>query len=287
MSNQKITDEKDISEILELYNSKMPISKIAKKFNCYHHNISTILKKYKGYKPNQISLKNTDYFNEIDSNIKAYLLGFIAADGAIVNKELTITISKRDRIILDLLKYELVSTNDIQEIHHKSTDTELVRFTTSNEELINGIKKWGITEVKSLNMPNIIENIPHPYKNSFILGYFDGDGSINVREVFINKRYTRKQSVQIRATKEFALGIVKHLDIKSFHITDEKMPNLTISSLDEIKKFYHSLYDNSPFYLSRKKDKFLIAIYRTINKTSYKNLYDQHISQGQTISSSY
>ena len=287
MSNQKITDEKDISEILELYNSKMPISKIAKKFNCYHHNISTILKKYKGYKPNQISLKNTDYFNEIDSNIKAYLLGFIAADGAIVNKELTITISKRDRIILDLLKYELVSTNDIQEIHHKSTDTELVRFTTSNEELINGIKKWGITEVKSLNMPNIIENIPHPYKNSFILGYFDGDGSINVREVFINKRYTRKQSVQIRATKEFALGIVQHLDIKSFHITDEKMPNLTISSLDEIKKFYHSLYDNSPFYLSRKRDKFLIAIYRAINKTSYKNLYDQHISQGQTISSSY
>ena len=171
MSNQKITDEKDISEILELYNSKMPISKIAKKFNCYHHNISTILKKYKGYKPNQISLKNTDYFNEIDSNIKAYLLGFIAADGAIVNKELTITISKRDRIILDLLKYELVSTNDIQEIHHKSTDTELVRFTTSNEELINGIKKWGITKVKSLNMPNIIENIPHPYKSSFILGY--------------------------------------------------------------------------------------------------------------------
>lgn len=287
MSNQKITDEKDISEILELYNSKMPISKIAKKFNCYHHNISTILKKYKGYKPNQISLKNTDYFNEIDSNIKAYLLGFIAADGAIVNKELTITISKRDRIILDLLKYELVSTNDIQEIHHKSTDTELVRFTTSNEELINGIKKWGITEVKSLNMPNIIENIPHPYKNSFILGYFDGDGSINVREVFINKRYTRKQSVQIRATKEFALGIVKHLDIKSFHITDEKMPNLIISSLDEIKKFYNSLYDNSPFYLSRKRDKFLIAIYRAINKTSYKNLYDQHISQGQTISSSY
>ena len=153
--------------------------------------------------------------------------------------------------------------------------------------MINGIKKWGITEVKSLNMPNIIENIPHPYKNSFILGYFDGDGSINVREVFINKRYTRKQSVQIRATKEFALGIVKHLDIKSFHITDEKMPNLTISSLDEIKKFYHSLYDNSPFYLSRKRDKFLIAIYRAINKTSYKNLYDQHISQGQTISSSY
>lgn len=287
MSNQKITDEKDISEILELYNSKMPISKIAKKFNCYHHNISTILKKYKGYKPNQISLKNTDYFNEIDSNIKAYLLGFIAADGAIVNKELTITISKKDRIILDLLKYELVSTNDIQEIHHKSTNTELVRFTTSNEELINGIKKWGITEVKSLNMPNIIENIPHPYKNSFILGYFDGDGSINVREVFINKRYTRKQSVQIRATKEFALGIVKHLDIKSFHITDEKMPNLIISSLDEIKKFYHSLYDNSPFYLSRKRDKFLIAIYRAINKTSYKKLYDQHISQGQTISSSY
>jgi len=53
---------------------------------------------------------NVNYFNKIDSYNKAYLLGFIAADGAIVQnkgfntKTLTITIHAKDIAILELLK---------------------------------------------------------------------------------------------------------------------------------------------------------------------------------------
>ena len=285
MSNPKITDENQISEILELYNAKTPISKIAKKYNVYHHNVVTILKKYKDYSPSSISLKNINYFSNIDTQIKAYLLGFIAADGALVNEELTITIHNKDRIILDVIKYELESTNDIQVIRHN--DVDHVRFTTKNTQIYQDIIKYGILPNKSLSMTNIIENIPKEFRYSFILGYFDGDGSINVREVFYDKNYTRKQQIQIRATKEFALGIVKELDIKTFNISEGSIPSLVISSLPEIEKFYNLVYSKSPIYLSRKKDKFMIALYRQINKSLYRELYNKHISQGQTISSSY
>ena len=285
MAKPKITDKKQISEILELHNSKEPISKIAEKFSVYPQVITNILKKYKDYKPESLSLKNINYFEKIDTHTKAYLLGFIAADGAIVKQELTITIHEKDRLILDILKSELESSNDIQEIKKESLFH--VRFTTSNETLINHIKSFGITENKSLIMPNIIQNIPNEFKNSFILGYFDGDGSINVREVFYNKCYSRKQSVQIRATKDFALGIIQAIGIEAYSLTEETTPSLKLSSIDEIKRFYNAIYKDCPIFLSRKRDKFLIAIYRQINKSLYRNLYNQHISQDQTISYSY
>lgn len=59
---------------------------------------------------------NLEYFKIIDSNNKAYLLGFIAADGALVkgvntsSTTLTLTIHRKDKIILDLLKRELNSS---------------------------------------------------------------------------------------------------------------------------------------------------------------------------------
>ena len=31
-------------------------------------------------------------------------------------------------------------------------------------------------------MGNIIKNIPYEYRDAFIIGYFDGDGSITVRD---------------------------------------------------------------------------------------------------------
>lgn len=285
MRKLKIQNEEDIKDILELYNSRTPISHIAKKYNVYHQNIVNILKKYEGYNPSNITFKNHNYFNNIDSHTKAYLAGFIAADGSIIGEDLTITIHSKDRIVLDVLKHELISTNDIQVIDQNGLDH--VRFATRSKELTSGLMAIGIMPNKSLTMKNIIPNIPKEFRNSFILGYFDGDGSINVREVFSNKGYSRKHSVQIRATKEFALGIIEELGIESFHLSDETMPNLAISSFDEIKKIYSKIYANSEIYLSRKRDKFLITLYRSINNTLYRELYSQHIHQDQTISYSY
>lgn len=285
MINNVIFEQEDISKILELYDAKTPISHIAKMYNVYPQRISNILRKYSEYTPQTLSLKNTRYFQNIDSHTKAYLLGFIAADGAIVKRELTITIAQKDRIILDVIKSELESTNDIQEI--KTDIINHVRFTTSNNDLYNDLLNLGIVPQKSLIMKNIIENVPKEFRNSFILGYFDGDGSINVREVFLDKRYSRKAQIQIRATKEFALGIVKEFNIKNYYITNETMPSLVISSKEEILNFYNRAYKDSQIFLSRKRDKFLIALYRQINNSLYRELYNQHICQGQTISYSY
>lgn len=131
-------------------------------------------------------------------------------------------------------------------------------------------------------MGNIIENIPYKYRDAFIIGYFDGDGSITIRDGLhknskgiLVKDYSLY--IQMRGTKEFFLGVCKHLNINPSHIRQhDSIPRLCFTSKKDTYRFYQC-YANLPFYYKRKYDKFL----QRINHPSY----DKY-KQVQTISSS-
>jgi intein/homing endonuclease len=223
------------------------------------------------------------YFNKIDSNNKAYLLGFIAADGAIVKqqsgvKSLTITIHAKDVSILELLKKELNSSLSIKIINYKfkslssyKLDVDHRRFTISRKPLIEGLENIGLTSNKSLTMPNLLINIPDEYKKAFIIGYFDGDGSFIDAYTKRTRKYLKKDGsyslytgykwnshVSIRGTYDFLKGIADYLQLKSYTLkryNDEKIHSFRIFSNEGILKFYNC-YNHCDFHLSRKKDKF-------------------------------
>ena len=227
---------------------------------------------------------NTQYFKEINSYNKAYLLGFLAADGAIVQnkntntKTLTITIHAKDIAILELLKLELNSSLNIKDINYKSKslqsyklDVNHKRFNTSKKEIINDLESYSLTSNKSLTMPNLILNIPKNYRKAFILGYFDGDGCFIDSKVTRKRKYLKKDGsiseyigekynsyISIKGTKEFLQGIVDELQIQSYNIKQISNQNIytliIIKNLD-ILKFY-DCYNYCDFYLQRKKDKF-------------------------------
>ena len=110
---------------------------------------------------------NVHYFDIIDSNAKAYILGFIAADGALVkgtstsSTTLTITVKYEDRAVLYFIKNQLQDVNrKLLEIRRKSSfdntkEIHHIRYTISKRPIINSIMKYGITENKSLSMGNI------------------------------------------------------------------------------------------------------------------------------------
>lgn len=286
MTQLKMIDHAE--EIIALANGGMTIGAIAKRYGCYHQAVANLLKRFDYTSPRVLQCRKMQYFNVIDTHTKAYLLGFIAADGAIVNatphcKSLTISIHKRDRIVLDCLRSELDCDHAI-----KGIANDQVRLVISHRDLIESIEKHGITVRKSLTMPNILDNIPKEFRNSFILGYFDGDGSISVREVVCQGRYSRKQSIQIRLTKAMAIGIVEELKIKQYHFHEkDNIGSLIISSIEEIENFFKQCYSASPIYLSRKRDRFLIALYRNLCKTEKEQLVQKSIEQDRTISLSY
>lgn len=219
---------------------------------------------------------NLHYFDTIDTYAKAYILGFIAADGALVkgtntsSTTLTITVKYEDREVLDFIKAEIGSEAPLLEINRPSSfnpskKIHHIRYTNSNKPLIEGIKKWGITNNKSLSMGNILNNIPYDYRDAFIIGYFDGDGSVTTRNgLYENDRGALCKDyslyIQIRGTKEFFDGVCEHLNIDKSHIhQNDSIPQLTFASKKDTMRLYQC-YNHLPFYYKRKHDKFLEKI---------------------------
>lgn len=242
-------------QILEMFDSGFNTNQISKSINKSFYYVKTILLKHRNPSFQKYNNGNMEYFKNIDNDTKAYLLGFIAADGCITKSRnsigLTITIHKKDKVILEKLKQELLSENPIQELKKH----EHVRFVIYNKELTESLKTHGIEERKSLTMENIINIIPKQFRSSFIRGYFDGDGSFTFQEKY------KRAYIQIRGTKEFLNGIVNELSIQSFSIKEyDSIPNLSIGSKKEIKKFFDIVYSNSTIHLNRKYDKIKIFV---------------------------
>ena len=237
--------------------------------------------------PNQ---GNIHYFDNIDSYAKAYIIGFIAADGALVKTKtstsLTITIKYEDKAVLEFIKSEIGNGHKLQEIikpspFNKTKTLHHIRYCISNKYITNALNKLGITSNKSLTMGNIITNIPEEFRDAFIIGYFDGDGSVTIRDgEYPNDRGILCKDysiyIQIRGTKDFLSGICDHLNIDKNHIRQfDSIPQLAFASKKDTYRFFQC-YKNLPFYYKRKHDKFL----KRINHPSY----DKY-KQVQTISS--
>ena len=124
--------------------------------------------------------ENETFFSIIDTEEKAYWLGFIMADGHVDDYKLTISLSKKDKSHLQKLVQAIKSNRTIREYDTYLTSTEksykMVRLDINSKKIVNDLNSLGLTKNKSLN--EFIPDIPQNLIRHFIRGYFDGDGCI-------------------------------------------------------------------------------------------------------------
>ena len=208
---------------------------------------------------------NSDYFKTWSYNM-AYILGYIATDGNVSqDRVLKLALQKQDRPLLEKIKDEIEFTGNIynKEIHLKSTDKdyESSYMNIYDREICTDLKKLNIISNKSLVLGRF-DFIPDEYEMNFLLGVFDGDGSVGQ-----NLGDKCKNSIQIRlryfsASLEFIEYIKDTMEkhgISEVKIREEKRKNdfysLCYSTKDSIK-FYEDAYSNGTIWLDRKKEKF-------------------------------
>ena len=284
----KIMTDEVISSVMNFIAEGKKVPEISNILGINKVTISSFLRTH-GIKLNP-DKGNVHYFDTIDSYAKAYIVGFIAADGALVRTRttttLTITIKYEDKAVLEFIKSEIGNEHKLQEIIRPSSfdsskNIHHIRYTISDRNITKALNKLGIISNKSLSMGNIIKNIPYKYRDAFIIGYFDGDGSVTIRDgEYPNNRGILCKDyslyIQIRGTREFLFGICNHLKIDTSHIhQNDSIPHLSFASKKDTYRFFQC-YSNLPFYYERKYNKFL----QRINHPSY----DKY-KQVQTISS--
>jgi hypothetical protein len=118
-----------------------------------------------------------DYFSEIDTPLKAYVLGWIASDGCISRNEISLKLHEKDIEAVELVRDELAP---LHKITHRqdgnSGRSPMAEFRVSSAQMREDLEHLGITPRKSLTL-RYPEILPH-LNNSFILGCFDGDGCL-------------------------------------------------------------------------------------------------------------
>lgn len=125
---------------------------------------------------------NSQYFKEINTKKKAYLLGLLIADGTILQKWNKVTLALKDKELVELFKCELESTHKLSEydIHDKRTGKTYKRYSLQvpSKELVDDLAALGVYDAKSFtcDLPKINEQ----YFWHFVRGLFDGDGTVGL-----------------------------------------------------------------------------------------------------------
>lgn len=196
---------------------------------------------------------NHSYFSTIDSHEKAYLLGILFADGCVMKKSNQVHLISNDYDLLEFFKKEICFTGEIkQNPLHKNA--KFVAF--SSIEMKRDLIKLGCIPQKSLVLE--FPEIEDKYFWTFLLGYFDGDGSLWVSK---NKRMAHLKIIsctlfcnklQERLLKN---GIIAEVRTEARY--KKETSYVRISSKKTIMRLYPLLYENAPFYLNRKRSKFI------------------------------
>lgn len=127
---------------------------------------------------------NRDFFKKWSSEM-AYVLGFFAADGSMLENKRGgrfIEFNITDRIVLYRIRTAIGSNHKITKRPSRSPKwKDMYRIQIGSREWFADLIRLGFTQHKSntLRFPNV----PSEYVGDFIRGYFDGDGCVYLREL--------------------------------------------------------------------------------------------------------
>ena len=167
----------------ELIREHRSISAVARILGCNRQTVRNRIDSYKidfysshsnGY------VLNENYFENIDTEDKAYILGLLAADGWVTERNIHIALQDRDAKILDVIRKALNSNAPIK-IKTRENDSwgrrPLHHVTFGSVKMVKDLAKYGIVPNKS--KVGKYPKIPKSLEQHYIRGLWDGDGHIN------------------------------------------------------------------------------------------------------------
>ena len=220
------------------------------------------------------------YFDNIDSEKKAYFLGLLYADGNNITSKSTegisISLQKEDGYILEILKKDIKSDYPLIKRDKTNNRSEQIMFYVYYKGLKEKLDKIGLYQRKTclLDFPLFLDdNMMH----HFIRGYFDGDGCVwnGKRKKMLVKDGKSKNGYRYRIVHNVKFnitgytGFIKNLQnwlnekiglpFNKFnyrHKTNLACATIEYSGRGNIEKFYNYIYNGANVYLKRKKNKF-------------------------------
>jgi hypothetical protein len=204
-------------------------------------------------------------FEKIDCEEKAYILGFVAADGYISPEgKVIISIHPKDTDILEKIRDFVCKDIPIQ------VNGKCVRLLIARKKIAEDMSKhlkieFGKAKSFTIKYPDIAKNLD----KDFIRGYFDGDGHITTnlekRHIFYSGFTSgSRDMLEAIVAKYEPTKIMKHRTKHAWYIKFYSRHGI---------RFAHYIYKDAKIYLARKYNLYL----------EWKNIFNKANKIGKFI----
>lgn len=196
------------------------------------------------------------FFNKIDTEEKAYWLGFLTANGYANDNSIELALAEKDKKHVENFKIAIKSQHTISKKTFKINNITInvYRINIKDKQMANDLRSYGLINNKSYDAFIPSENqIPNNLFRHYIRGIFDGDGSIYNGDNGINISFIT-QSEQMQ--KDFFNAIKKHLNIEMSVRARNAIFELRLFSKKNVYEFLSWIYDDNTICLERKYNKF-------------------------------
>lgn len=200
------------------------------------------------------------FFRTIDSEPKAYLLGFLAADGAIIERQgkpvgFSITLAEADAAHLMRIRELLGSEHKVYCLQTKQ-GTRQCTLSIRSREMGADLEQHGVCRRKTFthSWPT---TIPDELLHHYVRGYFDGDGSVYSQlPAGYRTRQVRLQMIGtigfLRSVQEFLLD---RAQAGVGTIFDQGVPGMGMIQYGgnpQVARIANCLYQDASIWLPRK-----------------------------------
>lgn len=202
--------------------------------------------------------KDLDFFKNINTNNKSYILGFLLADGCIDKKgSVRFEVQEKDIEVLEFIKSQISPTSPIKylsrNVSGRISKTVLVYFKAKN--YLEDLEHWNILPNKTYKKQTL-PNIPFNLMSDFIRGYFDGDGSVWLDGNYPRVSFTGEENLLKEISKFFFTNKIISKECKVYTKYNQHDCVFTFGANKDTKSFYDFIYNKDSFSLNRKKEKF-------------------------------
>lgn len=272
----KLTDQQKI-DITKEYQLGNTFRGLGRKYEVGHTAIKRILmvrkiqlRPFKFYRKYNV---NENFFEKIDTPTKAQILGFLCADGSVQpTGAIRVVQTISDKNYLEEINKIIESNRPLTFIdyskkrnglgHPKSYKSEdQYSLDINSLKMYNDLNKLGCTPAKSCTLQFPTE-VPKELIKFFILGYFEGDGGISIKD---NKTRIDSQFM-ICGTESICKNIkliceesIKtHLTLTNRCRNNNNHYSISCGGNYVVEKILDWLYKNAPFVMQRKYEKYLL-----------------------------
>lgn len=212
----------------------------------------------------RIHFFNENFFETINTEEKAYWIGFIYADGHVNNYTVTIGLKDIDGEHLENLLKSIEAKNLKIEYVMRNDGYKMAKVTLCSAKTCKDLKEKGFTNNKTYdNDDYVFQCIPDDLKHHFIRGFWDGDGCVQLRQGKFGA--INVVSLNEKLLQSFCDYFSQKFNTPNFAEVKliEKYYRIIIGS-EKAKKVCNLFYKDSTIYLERKYQNYLK--FKTYNK---------------------